>query len=442
MRKLSPVSLAVLVALGMGVAAAPTLSPAQVSIGVSVGFPPPALPIYRQPPCPGYGFIWTPGYWLWDDYDQDYFWVPGTWVRPPQVGYYWTPGYWGYRGGDYEFNEGYWGPVIGYYGGINYGFGYNGYGYEGGYWRDRDFYYNRSVNNISNTNITTIYNRTVINRTTINNISYNGGAGGIRIRPTPQQLLVARQQHFAPTPIQIQHAQLARSTPILRASANHGAPPIAATSRPTLMRGPNIVAARAGAPYRAPMANARGGHGPNGLAPNADRGPNSQMNSRMAPRPFVAGAAQVQPRSGVGGQFRPNAERAPMRGADVQHSGGQFRQGPPASRYQDRAPYGGMSPQRPAQVFRALPRQAPEFRAAPRPAQEFRAAPRPTQEFRAPPRQAQEFRAPPHPAQEFRAPPRQAQEFRPAPQARPGPQARPAPQGRPDRGGQDRPPRQ
>ncbi len=421
MRKLSPVSLAVLVALGMGVAAAPTLSRAQVSIGISVGFPPPALPIYRQPPIPGYGFIWTPGYWLWDDYDQDYFWVPGTWVRPPQIGYYWTPGYWGYRGGDYEFYEGYWGPVIGYYGGINYGFGYNGYGYEGGYWRDRDFYYNRSVNNISNTNITTIYNRTVVNQTTINNISYNGGAGGIRVRPTSQQLMVARQQHFAPTPVQVQHVQLARSTPVLRASANHGAPPIAATSRAALMRGPNIVAARAGAPYRAPMANARGGRGPNGLAPNADRGPNSQMNSRMPPRPFTA--TPVQPRSAAGGQFRSNAERPLMRGPGSNASplGAQSRQGSQAPR-QDRAPYGGMSPQRPTQEFRAPPRQP----------QEFRAAPRPTQEFRAPPRQSQEFRAPP----------RQIQESRPAPQARPAPQERPAPQTKPDSRGQDRSPGQ
>ena len=41
-------------------------------------------------------------------------------------------------------------------GGINYGFGYTGVGYEGGYWRGREFYYNRSVTNINTTNITNV----------------------------------------------------------------------------------------------------------------------------------------------------------------------------------------------------------------------------------------------------------------------------------------------
>jgi hypothetical protein len=37
--------------------AAPVASPAQVSVGVSVTFGPPALPVYAQPLCPGPGFI-------------------------------------------------------------------------------------------------------------------------------------------------------------------------------------------------------------------------------------------------------------------------------------------------------------------------------------------------------------------------------------------------
>ena len=148
-------------------------------IGISIRIGPPAIPVYEQPLCPGEGYIWTPGYWAYDYDEGDYYWVPGTWVLAPQVGYLWTPGYWGWGGGAFIFHEGYWGPQIGFYGGINYGFGYFGHGYEGGRWDNGQFYYNRSVNNVNVTNIHNVYNTTVINNTTVNRVSYNGGNGGI-----------------------------------------------------------------------------------------------------------------------------------------------------------------------------------------------------------------------------------------------------------------------
>ena len=55
--------------------------------------------------------------------------------RPAHVGVLWTPGYWGFVGGVYMFHAGYWGPHIGFYGGVNYGFGYGGVGFVGGRWR-------------------------------------------------------------------------------------------------------------------------------------------------------------------------------------------------------------------------------------------------------------------------------------------------------------------
>src|SRR3984885_11307920 len=73
----------------------PALALAQVSVDIQVHTPPPELPVYDQPPIPGDGYIWTPGYWAWSDDIQDYYWVPGTWVAAPQPGYLWTPGYWG-----------------------------------------------------------------------------------------------------------------------------------------------------------------------------------------------------------------------------------------------------------------------------------------------------------------------------------------------------------
>ena len=122
--------------------------------------PPPPLPEYSQPPIPGDGYLWTPGYWSYAP--QGYFWVPGAWAMPPQVGFLWTPGYWGFSAGIYRFNYGFWGPYVGFYGGINYGFGYGGIGYQGGYWSGNRFNYNRSVNNVNITNVN-VYNRNVTN---------------------------------------------------------------------------------------------------------------------------------------------------------------------------------------------------------------------------------------------------------------------------------------
>ena len=170
---------------------------AQVAIGISVDIEPPPLPVYDQPPIPASGYLWVPGYWAWDD-DTGYYWVPGTWVLPPEPELLWTPGYWGWSDGAYVFNDGYWGPQIGFYGGVAYGFGYTGVGYEGGYWRNGAFFYNQSVNNISNVSVTNVYNKTVVvNNTT--NISYNGGAGGTTAKPTAEQLAVEKERHVAPT---------------------------------------------------------------------------------------------------------------------------------------------------------------------------------------------------------------------------------------------------
>ena len=199
-------------------------------IFISVGIAPPPLPVYAQPAIPAPGYMWTPGYWAWGP--GGYYWVPGTWVQPPTVGLLWTPGYWGWGGGAYIFHAGYWGPHIGFYGGVNYGFGYGGVGYEGGYWNHGVFAYNRSVNNISNVHVTNVYNHTVINNTTVNNVSYNGGTGGIQARPTAQEQSALQENHVQPTAAQVEHVNQAQNNPQLRASENGGKPAIAATSRP------------------------------------------------------------------------------------------------------------------------------------------------------------------------------------------------------------------
>ena len=56
------------------------------------------------------------------------------------------------------FNEGYWGLTVGFYGGINYGFGYFGHGYEGGRWQNGHFFYNTAVNRVDANAIHNVYN--------------------------------------------------------------------------------------------------------------------------------------------------------------------------------------------------------------------------------------------------------------------------------------------
>src|SRR5271154_879909 len=126
---------------------ATALPPASHAQLLTITLIPPELPVYEQPAIPEPGYIWTPGYWAYGD--DGYYWVPGTWVHPPEVGVLWTPGYWGWSGGVYIFHAGYWGPHVGFYGGINYGFGYGGVGYAGGYWHNGGFFYNRAVANVN-----------------------------------------------------------------------------------------------------------------------------------------------------------------------------------------------------------------------------------------------------------------------------------------------------
>jgi hypothetical protein len=278
--------------------AMPASSVAQVSVGVTVGFAPPDLPVYEQPICPGEGYIWTPGYWAWDDDDGDYYWVPGTWVLAPEVGFLWTPGYWGWGGGGFVFYEGYWSyGAVGFYGGINYGYGYFGRGYEGGRWDHDRFFYNRAVNNVNVTIIHNVYNTTVVNVRNVTRVSYNGGNGGINERPRPEEEAAARVRHLPPAAPQREHVQAARSNPQLRASVNRGKPPIAATPKPSAFNDRGVVPAReAGAIHGGPRtAGGNAGRGnmppgnntrttavhPNELPPIERRAPPNTGNPRQ-----------------------------------------------------------------------------------------------------------------------------------------------------------------
>ena len=233
---------------------------AQIAIGVSIRIAPPPLPVYVQPPIPGPDYIWVPGYWAWDV--DDYYWVPGTWVLAPYPGLLWTPGYWGWSDGIYVWNAGYWGPHVGFYGGINYGFGYTGIGFQGGYWRGGVFVYNRAVTNIGSVRITNVYNKTVINNTTITKVSFNGGTGGTRARPTPEEQAAVHDKHVPATDLQAKHQQAASSNRASFASANKGHPGVAATATAGLLAGAGVVAARGAKAAPSPLNAAKTSTGP------------------------------------------------------------------------------------------------------------------------------------------------------------------------------------
>ena len=222
---------ALLVAAALAIPAATlTSTPARAEVIISVGFAPPPLPIYSQPYCPGDGYLWTPGYWAYNDIDG-YYWVPGTWILPPRVGYLWTPAYWGWEGGRYRFYNGYWGPHIGYYGGINYGFGYIGHGYEGGYWSGPRFYYNQAVNRFESGRVTNVYNRPVnVYNTTPRQLQRRQRRHSISSFPAGADR--AARAARPPTTEQFQHEHFAAQNPQQRFNTNHGNPAVVAAATP------------------------------------------------------------------------------------------------------------------------------------------------------------------------------------------------------------------
>ena len=203
--------------------ALPFASFAQVEF--SVGWAPPPLPVYEQPACPVAGYIWTPGYWGWNADYYDYYWVPGVWVPPPRVGLLWTPPWWGWNNGVYAFNQGYWGPTVGFYGGVNYGFGYTGNGYWGGRWSGNTFQYNTAVTRVN----TNIVHNTYINNSFTKNVnatraSFNGPNGVNAQETAAEKAAAANAKKVGPTSQQLERQQAAAKDKNLQASVNKGNP--------------------------------------------------------------------------------------------------------------------------------------------------------------------------------------------------------------------------
>jgi hypothetical protein len=366
--------------------------------------PPPELPDYQQPPCPGDGYIWTPGYWNYDS-GQGYYWVPGAWVMAPFEGALWTPGWWGSDQNRYAWHRGSWGRHVGYYGGVDYGYGYGGYGYQGGYWRGNQFAYNRVANNVNTSVVHNVYDYRF---KTENNtrVSYNGGSGGVQVRPRPTEIAALHEGRVAPMAQQTQLIQQARSNRQNFARVDHGRPAQPVASQPL----------RADANVRAPEPR-----NPQAIPPQPQR-PGQPRN--VPPPQQGHSATNVKPQSGgpkVGEPARGNSGAGKANGNGRQQHGS----GTPA---RTKAPQG--IPAHAVGPEPAVPRQRPENQ--PQKAAQQRPAPAPQ---RAVPSRAPTPRAEPQRTEPSRATPqsrpapqrRPAQPSRPTPQTRPTPKARPAP---------------
>jgi hypothetical protein len=332
----------------------------------------------------------------------------------------WTPPYWEFAGGGYHWHHGYWGLHIGFYGGINYGFGYVGRGFYGGYWNSGAFVYNQAVTNVNTTVIRNVYNYRVTNYTPANRVSFNGGARGVQMRPSPQELAVVHDQRMAPVAAQLAQARNFAGNRAQFASANGGRPAELVASRPlqTPYRAP--AARPAEVPERPAVIPARPAEA--ARAQNFRPPELRPQGSQMPTAPSRDFRPQAQPGGAPGNrmavQTQPPAPRPDMGAMQEEQARSQAQQ---RAQEQARAQSQHATPQ---------PDARPQFRQENRPAPVERqpqfARPAPQA---APQPQRPEFRPAPQP-QPAAAPPARP-EFHPAPQAQPRPEFHPAPQAQP-----------
>jgi len=272
------------------------------------------LPVYDQPPCPEDGLMWTPGYWAYGP--DGYYWVPGAWVPAPYEGALWTPGYWGWSGGLFVFHEGYWGRHVGYYGGVNYGFGYGGIGFAGGEWRGARFAYNIAVMHVDNRYVhTTFMDRGRVDRSFVardSHVAFSGGPGGIRHDPAPEERFAEREQHVGATSFQHSHETAAMSDRSFYARNNGGHPATLAVQRPMVSGAQNQQNGRSKSAHDAWSAPTRT-QSPAAANYNSSKSNTGNTTARPGNPPSGAGAINYN-------ASKSNTGNAPARTYNASHS--------------------------------------------------------------------------------------------------------------------------
>ena len=355
--------------------------------------PPPPLPDYEQPMAPGPDYIWAPGYWAWGP--DGYYWVPGYWVEAPYVGALWTPGYWGFGGGFYRFHHGFWGLHIGFYGGIDYGFGYSGYGYDGGYWNGGQFFYNTAYNRVDRNVVRNVYahGNGGGGRFT-GGVSYNGGRGGVQASPRPAEIAVMHEQRRAPMPAQAALQQRSAQNRQQLYSQNKGRPAAAVSARaiasnhamPAALPRVATPAAGRGAQQNGPQPQNRPGleqrgpqAQPQGRPQNQPEARTAQPQNRAQPQPQNRAQPQPQPEARPAQpQNRPQAQPQgrPQNQPEARPAQPQNRpQAQPQGRPQNQPEARPAQPQAQPRPQAAQPRPQPQPQARPAPPPPQHAAP-------------------------------------------------------------------
>jgi len=212
------------------------------------------------------------------------------------------------------FHRGYWGPHVGFYGGINYGFGYPGVGFYGGGWNDNHFRYNTAVFNVNRSVVRNVYtDRRGFGATNGSRASFNG-PGGVNRQPNSQERRFMGERHIQPTHSQISHQQMAGRNPAQRMSTNHGRPANMAMNR---------VSSHVSAPAR--MSNRVGNNSIHGVGPGMNRGHESNFGANRAQH-------NMQPQHMEQHNMQPRMQQhdmggAPHMGGGGFHGGGDFHGG-------------------------------------------------------------------------------------------------------------------
>jgi len=283
------------------------------------------------------------------------------------------------------FHPGYWGRHVGYYGGVNYGFGYMGIGFVGGEWHDHDFRYNTAVVRVNNVYIhNTSVDRTVVERNTIVNdrrVAYSGGPGGIRHDPAPFERNAMHEQHMGATSVQQAHFQAARSDRSFYAKNNGGHPQTVVAERPLGFNnnhGPQSNMRTQQGSFNNDHGNVqRGGQNRPEFQSRQQQQPSHQPQYQDQPsrQPQFQNQQQRQPQYDNRQQRQPHYDNRQQR--QPQYENRQYQQPQPRGNYQE--PRGNY--QQPRNESRPAPQPRVESRPAP---QREQSRPQPQHEEKAP----------------------------------------------------------
>lgn len=88
--------------LATGALAAPLISSAAVDIDIDIA---PPVPRVEVVPAARVGYVWAPGYWVWQG--GAHVWVAGHWMAERR-GFHWVPEHWVQNGPHWHFVHGHW----------------------------------------------------------------------------------------------------------------------------------------------------------------------------------------------------------------------------------------------------------------------------------------------------------------------------------------------